>query len=613
MLASVAVAAVACVATAVLTADATRQSAEREQVRVADVDQGIVDRLEAYGRGRAGWAGAGSLLGELAASSERLIVVTDLDGVPLVSSGSDVGDTAALDGDPTAVLDPLADVVAAAARTVPATPDTLALPAPLLEARAGGDRFAALARDSDDVAVGLCTDVADGDGPVPDDGLVVVLTACRDLAPGGAPASLVALENAVALGEHACLERRGVSAQLVRHFGAEGTAAPDLLTVHVPAAARGTVSAATARAWQDCATAVLTRELAGAVAPSAVLYVSETREVERSLLDRIGGRRILVALSVILAAAVLASLLASRRVLRPVRRLTAATQEMAAGRLGARVPVTGHDEVARLGRSFNEMAEALSDADEQRRRMVSDVAHELRTPLSNLRGYLEAGQDGVLPRDDAWTGSLLEETAVLQHLVDDLAVLAEADAGTLRLHRSDGDVVATVEAAVLAMRAVADGRSVRLVRSGVPVAAARHDPIRVRQVVSNLLSNAVRHSSPGGVVTVDVTVDATVDRTVDGTVDRTVGGALEGAPRQPSTVVIEVADEGTGIAGDHPMRVFERFYRADPSRSRETGGSGLGLSIVQQLVEAHGGSVSARNRAGGGAVFTVRLPVEPDA
>ena len=588
MLASVLVAAVAIVATAALTADAARTTAEREQVRVSDVDQGIVERLEAYGRSQAGWSAAGPLLDELAASSERLIVVTDVDGDPIATSGDVTMNEAAQDGDPAALLDPLSRVLAAATSEVPRRYDVLALPEPLLAARSGGAELRSAL--SDDRLVGVCSDSGSGTGGTGDvPGSVVVLTPCRDLGTAG-DEDLVSLQNRVARREHDCLRRRDVDASLVRLFGEDqgGRRDPDLLTVHVPSTAAAAAPADVSRVWGDCATSTLTRELSSLVAPSAVLYVSETREIHRSLVDRIGGTRIVVALVVILGVAVVASLLASRRVLRPVRRLTAATQEMAAGRLGAQVPVSGNDEVARLGRSFNEMAQALADADTQRRRMVSDVAHELRTPLSVLRGYLEAGHDGVLERDDAWTESLLEEVGVLQHVVDDLAVLAAADAGRLRLHRVQEDVAATVDAALFAMRGAADVRTVDLARTGAAEAVVLHDPIRVRQVVANLVSNAVRHSPPGSAVTVDVQL---------------VGGASG-----PGGVVIEVADEGEGLAEADLLRVFERFYRADPSRTRETGGSGLGLSIVQQLVEAHGGVVGSRNRAGRGAVFSVWLP-----
>lgn len=594
VVASVLVAAVAIVATAFLTADAARTGVEREQVRVADVDRAIVTRLETYGRSHGGWSGAGPLLDDLATSAERVIVVTDADGEPLASSAG-AADDHPVGGDPTALLDPLGPIVAAATRTVPTSYDALALPDLLLSSRPAGAELREALED-DGRLVGVCLESEIGEeaaSGLPDS---VVLTTCRELlrdAPGagaGAVDDLFVLHNTVARREHDCLERRGIPVQLVGFFGEEQSE-PDLLTAFAPAAARPT---RLQQAWRDCATAVLTRELGRWVAPGAVLYVSETREVQRGgLVERVGGARIVVALALILGVAVVASVVASRRVLLPVRRLTEATQEMAAGRLDAQVAVSGDDEVARLGRSFNDMAQALVEADGQRKRMVGDIAHELRTPLSNLRGYLEAGHDGVLERDDAWTESLLEEVGILQHVVDDLAVLTAADVGRLGLHRVEADVVATVEAALLAMRSTADSRGVELARTGDGTAVVLHDPIRVRQIVSNLVSNAVRHSPAGSTVAVDV-------RAVP-------------ADPGPAGVVIEVTDEGEGLAENDLLRVFERFYRADPSRARETGGSGLGLSIVQQLTEAHGGSVAAANRAGRGAVLTVRLPADTRA
>jgi two-component system sensor histidine kinase BaeS len=340
-------------------------------------------------------------------------------------------------------------------------------------------------------------------------------------------------------------------------------------------------------AWHDCATSTLTRNLNGVVAPSALLYITETTSVSRSVLDRVGRTRFAVALGVVLLVIVGASLLGSRRLLRPVRRLTSATAQMTDGDLDTRVDVTGRDEVAELARSFNAMAGALSEADGQRRRMVHDIAHELRTPLANIRGYLEAGHDGVLPRDDAWTESLIEETALLQHVIDDLQVLAEADAGRLVVTPTAEDLAATAEVAVRALRAQADARGVRVEVTGT--AYARHDPLRMRQVVANLVANAVRYAPESSVVSV----------------------TLGNSDRDGTTARLVVRDHGPGIDEEHLERVFERFYRADPSRSRETGGSGLGLAIVRQIVEAHGGAVTVGNAPGGGAVFTVMLPPGP--
>jgi two-component system sensor histidine kinase BaeS len=325
----------------------------------------------------------------------------------------------------------------------------------------------------------------------------------------------------------------------------------------------------------------MTRQLAPLVAPEALLYIVRSQPVSDSIVDRIGRIRITAALAAVLLAALAASLLASRQVLHPVRRLTTATEQMARGELSTRVEIAGRDEVAMLARSFNGMAQALADAEEQRRRMVDDIAHELRTPLTNIRGYLEAGQDGVMPRDDEWNASLLEETTLLQHVVDDLQTLAQADAGRLTVRKDTTDLAGTVDLAIQALTAYAASRGIRIERTGT-VATAPHDRMRLRQVVGNLLTNAIRHAPSASVVTVDI-----------------AGG---------DPVTVTVRDHGSGIAPQHLPHVFERFYRADPSRTRDTGGSGLGLAIVDQLVRAHGGMVTASNAPEGGAVFRVDLP-----
>jgi two-component system sensor histidine kinase BaeS len=596
ILASVLVASVASAVTALLTVDAVQAGAKRERVRVADVDQGIVARLEAHGRENHRWSDVGPVLDEVAVSSDRSIVITDVDGRPLArSSGARPGGVGV--GDPTALLDPLAKILAEAGHTVPASYDQLVLPPALLDVLPRGRALRSGLPGSYD-SVGACAsddlDMGQGGPSV----TLLVDTECRPARASrlptrpGSSLDAVRLQDAVALDMQSCLTRRDVPAVLTRLLARAGTGTPDVVTVHVPRRGRPAPSApVVTRAWKDCTTSVLTRALGPHVAPRALLYVSETRRVDRSVLERVGGMRIVTALAAVLAVAVIASLAASRRVLRPVRTLTAATQEMATGRRAVRVEVAGDDEVARLARSFNDMADALADGDRQRRRMVSDVAHELRTPLSNLRGYLEAGHDGVLDRDDAWNALLLEEAMLLQHLVDDLTVLAQADAGRLALRLKPGDIVRAVDAVLLAMTPHAESREVVLRRTGEASIVVPHDPIRIRQVVMNLVSNAVRHSPLGGTVTVDVRTDRDETRSGD--------------------VVIEVQDDGEGIGPEHLRRVFERFYRADPSRTRDTGGSGLGLSIVQHLVEGHGGTVAAANRPDGGAVLTVRLPLVP--
>lgn len=589
LVASVLVAAVAVVATAMLAVSTTRGSIEREQVRVSDSDRAVVAGLLEHGRTHPSWSGLGDLL-QRVAGTDRSVLLTDLDGRRLAGHGPGAGLAAPAGAgddstaDPSAVVGPLGSVLEDVVDDPPTRPGRLALPTSFLEDRAGAEGLRL------DVATYPRVGVCDGveavwvpEVPVP----LATYTECSALVPddaalgSGPAAELAALANEVAVAERSCLARRGVESGLARWFAARGTGAPDLVTVSLLSKDKPTDT--TRRAWRDCATAVLTRALRPLVAPDALVYLTESRPTSRSLFERFGGVRIVLALGVVLLAAVAASALAARRVVRPVTELTAAAQEMSRGDLAARVPVSGGHEVARLGRAFNEMADALADADEQRRRMVDDVAHELRTPLANIRGYLEAGQDGVLERDDAWTASLVEEAELLQHVVDDLQVLARADAGQLSVDRDATDLGTTVTTAVQAVAGRADAAGVSLVQLGRPPVDVPHDARRIRQVVGNLLSNAVRHSPAGGTVTV------------------TLGGTGRRAR-------IEVRDTGPGIGAQHLPHVFERFYRADPSRTRGTGGSGLGLAIVDQLVRAHGGMVTAADHPDGGAVLTVELP-----
>jgi two-component system sensor histidine kinase BaeS len=207
------------------------------------------------------------------------------------------------------------------------------------------------------------------------------------------------------------------------------------------------------------------------------------------------------------------------------------------------------------------------------------VSHELRTPLSNIRGWLEATQDGVAELDPALTISLVEEAMLLQHIVDDLQQLALADAGKLRLHLEPVDVADLVEQIATVHRAAAAGLTVEV--TGRPNLDA--DPVRLRQAVGNLLANAVHYTPAGGRVSLRAYADG-------------------------DDVLIEVADTGPGIAPEHLPYVFDRFWRAEKSRSRQTGGSGLGLAIVRQLAEAHAGSATVRSEPGRGATFVLRLP-----
>jgi signal transduction histidine kinase len=293
--------------------------------------------------------------------------------------------------------------------------------------------------------------------------------------------------------------------------------------------------------------------------------------------------RLLLATLLSAVVAVGLALALSRRILGPVEEVTAAARRMAEGDRELRVAVRSDDEVGALAGAFNAMADAVARAEAGRRSLVADVAHELRTPLTNLRCHLEALQDGLQKPDSATLASLHEETLLLSRLVDDLQELSLAEAGQLALQPTAFDLAPAVDAALAAVRARAEAREVRLVADMPETCAVHADPARVSQVLRNLLANAITHTPEGGTVTV---------------------AARTGADR----VAVSVEDTGRGIAAEDLPHVFDRFYRADASRTRATGGAGLGLAIVRQLVEAHGGQVSATSEPGHGSRFTFTLP-----
>ena len=288
-------------------------------------------------------------------------------------------------------------------------------------------------------------------------------------------------------------------------------------------------------------------------------------------------------------AAALASLLVSRRLVEPLRYVFTATSRIASGRYGERVPVRdAADELGELSQRFNAMARALEEAERRRMEVISDVSHELRTPLSTIRGYVEGLAEGVVePSEETWT-LLYAEFERLGRLVDDLRRLSRAEAGRLDLSMAPMSPAEAVRLAVGGMLPLFDEKGVELksaVSEDLPSVLADID--RVVQVLSNLLSNALRHTPDGGRVVVEAEA----------------GG---------DEVTFEVTDTGTGIAPEHLERVFERFYRVDKSRSRgeARGGSGVGLAISRALVEAMGGRIRVESPGlGEGAIFAFTLPV----
>ena len=285
------------------------------------------------------------------------------------------------------------------------------------------------------------------------------------------------------------------------------------------------------------------------------------------------------------AFALAVSLGLSRLISRPVVNLTAATRAVAAGDLSVRVPTPYPGEIGELAAAFNDMAQGLARADELRRNMTADVAHELRTPLSVIRGKLEGVLDGVYPATPEHLAPILEQTQLLTHLVEDLHLLALAEAGQLPLEKRPMDVGDLLRDAQVNFGPQADDRGVTLALN-LPAALPKvvADWRRVAQVLGNLLTNALHHTPEGGCVTLSAAAS---------------GGWVE----------VSVADTGTGVPPEDLSYIFERFWRRDKSRSRAGGGSGLGLAIAKQLVELHGGTIGVESNPGKGSRFHFTLPV----
>jgi len=289
--------------------------------------------------------------------------------------------------------------------------------------------------------------------------------------------------------------------------------------------------------------------------------------------------------------AVIAGLLLARRLSHPLQELHDAVTGVAAGNLQQEVGLRGGGELEDVASAFNTMAHRLRESERQRQELLAAVAHELRTPLSIIEGNLEAMLDGVREPTPDLIATLHTQSALLSQLVTDLRDLSLADARQLSLSRRPVDLVALCRESVDAMSLWIEEHKVTVEVRGEGDTTADVDPDRLRQVVQNLLHNAVRFTPAGGQVRITV---------------------KEIARDRGRWVALEVEDEGPGIPPENLTRVFEPFYRADPSRSRASGGTGMGLAVVRLLVQVHGGDVRAENRPGGGSRFVVQLPAEEE-
>jgi len=268
-----------------------------------------------------------------------------------------------------------------------------------------------------------------------------------------------------------------------------------------------------------------------------------------------------------------------RRFAAPLGDLIDAAESVEAGNYGVRVRARGPRELRSLATAFNSMSGRLESSERERRRLLADVTHELRTPLTIMQGNLEALLDGVYPADPAHLEPILDETRVLSRLVDDLRTLSLAEAGALTLHREPTDVGQLLTDSVASFRIQADAAGIELATEldGV-LPQADIDPVRMREVLSNLLSNALRYTPRGGTVRVEASV---------------ADGKLR----------VAVRDSGPGIAADALPHIFDRFYKSDESR-----GAGLGLAIAKSLVVAHGGEIEATSEPGQGTEMRFWLP-----
>ena len=270
--------------------------------------------------------------------------------------------------------------------------------------------------------------------------------------------------------------------------------------------------------------------------------------------------------------------------LRPVHQLTTAAENLALGDLTQRVTVQGKDELATLGKTFNQMAASLEQAEKSRQTMTADIAHELRTPLAVQRANLEALQDGLYPLTMENLVPIMEQNQMLTRLVEELRTLAQTDYDTLALEKHPHNLAKLLEQIKENFKLQAARKNIKLTfsppSSCPPVEV---DARRMNQVINNLVQNAILHTPEGGEIIISL-------------------DCLE------KSLQISVRDTGPGISPEDLPHIFERFYRTDHSRAKDKGGSGLGLTIAKRLVEAHGGTLTAQNHPAGGAVFKLNLP-----
>lgn len=294
------------------------------------------------------------------------------------------------------------------------------------------------------------------------------------------------------------------------------------------------------------------------------------------------------------AVALFLGIILTRQITLPIRALTGGAHQIAEGKLNYRVKTRSKDELGELAQSFNSMASSLDRMEHSRRQLTADIAHELRTPLTVIEGTVDAMLDGVFKPDREHLASIKEQTAQLTRLINDLREISLAESGQLKLDITPTDMVELVRRKIsqAEVRALDKGIKLKLdVRGKIP--EVEIDGNRIEQVISNLLTNAIRHTPSGGKITVALEAITSVN---------------DYQLSKPS-LVVSVTDSGEGIPAEHLPHIFERFYRVESSRAKNEGETGLGLSIVKQMVEAHGGKVWAQSQLTKGSTFYIAIPI----
>jgi histidine kinase len=289
-----------------------------------------------------------------------------------------------------------------------------------------------------------------------------------------------------------------------------------------------------------------------------------------------------------LAAAVVVSLFVSRRIVEPLLTLTGVSKRLAQGFYRERTRIASDDEIAQLSQSVNQLADALDQTEQRRLALLADVTHELRTPLATIGGYMEGLLDGVVKPSPATFSLILHESNRLQRLIEDLELLSRVEAGQLPVVARSTDVRQLIDAMRVQFDPLFVANQVRLhIDAPARLPAVWADPDRIDQILINLLSNAYRYTPAGGEVVIR-------------------------ASSADEMVTIAVSDSGVGIDAEHLPHVFERFYRVDKSRARQSGGSGIGLAIVRHLVYAQGGDITVYSAGKNqGTTFSFSLPLAP--